>query len=376
MVGTIAVALCMLVNLGGLRAYFRFQTINLVVGVVTFLVLVGVFLVNSKADFIRGINEFAAGGGGAKDAYNAIIDGAKSGGMPGGITVRDTLGIFAVTWLLGYASTYIAGEVRSPKRTQIVGSVYGSLLYAAVSILLLLAIYRSVPSEFNKAAAWMNYNSADYYSIVPSDPTFVTWAAAMVHSTFVLVVIAVGLVVWSFFWLPSAMIIATRAIFAWSLERLAPTSLSGVNSRTNAPVAATVLVAAIAEAFLVAYWQGWFNYLTPFLAYAGVFVVVSVAAIVAGYRESTRTYLEGAGWGQRIAGVPLISLCGVVGLLYWGIALYFALTVDALLLNTTKQIVLTAAQFAVPFVAFFVIAALRRSRGIRLEAAYQELPPE
>jgi hypothetical protein len=28
-VGTVCVALCMLINLGGLRAYFRFQTVSL-----------------------------------------------------------------------------------------------------------------------------------------------------------------------------------------------------------------------------------------------------------------------------------------------------------------------------------------------------------
>src|SRR5947207_2889660 len=41
-VGSIAVLLCALINLGGLRGYFVFQSINLVVGTATFLVLVGV----------------------------------------------------------------------------------------------------------------------------------------------------------------------------------------------------------------------------------------------------------------------------------------------------------------------------------------------
>jgi hypothetical protein len=65
-----------------------------------------------------------------------------------------------------------------------------------------------------------------------------------------------------------------------------------------------------------------------------------------------------------------------VGLLYWGTALYFALKVDALALNTTKQIVLTAGQFLVPVAVFFAVAAWRRSRGIQLSSAYAQLPPE
>lgn len=375
-VGSLSVALCVALNLGGLRRYFRFQSISFVVGVVTLLVLIVAFLVSSKSGFVDGINAFAAAGGGSDDAYNAIIQGAREAGMPSGITVHDTLGIFAITWLLAFASTYIAGEVRSPRKTQLLGTAGGSAVYTIVAILLLLAIFKAVPSEFNKAAAWMNYNSETYSEILPADPTFVTWIAALVDSTFLLIVIGIGLVVWSFFWLPSAMIIATRAMFAWSMERLAPARLSDVQPRTNAPVVATLTVGAVAELFLIAYWQGWFTILTPFLAYACVWVIVSIAAVVAGYRDSTRAMLAKSGWDRRMLGMPVISLCGLVGIFYWATALYFAMSEDLLALNTTKQIVLTAGQLIVPFVAFFAIAAWRRRTGINVSAAYADLPPE
>jgi basic amino acid/polyamine antiporter, APA family len=374
--GTVCVALCVLINFGGLRAYFRFQTVSFAVGVLTLVVLMGVFVFSSQSDFSSGLDKLAASAGGSPTAFQDIVSGARAAGMPGGVTFRDTLGIVAITWLLAFASTYIGGEVRSPRRTQTVGTVGGTLMYTAVVMLLLAAIVIPVTLAFNKSAAWMSYHSGSYHRILPLDPTFVTWASALVHSTIVLAVVAVGLVVWSFFWLPSAMIIATRAVFAWSMERLVPAKLSEVHSGTNAPVAATLTVAVIAELFLVAYWRKWFTYLTPFLAYACVFSVVSIAAIVAGFKPSARALLAQAGWDRRIAGVPILSVCGAVGLLYWGTALYFALSVDALALNTTRQLALTAAQFVVPFAAFFAVSAWRRSRGIPVSAAYAQLPPE
>ena len=374
--GTIGIVLCVLVNLGGLRSYFRFQAVSFVIGVLTFLALIAVFLFSSHADFVSGLDKLAVSAGGSEHAYERLTAGAQAAGMPGGITLRDTLGIFAVTWLLAFASTYIGGEVRSPRRTQLIGTVGGSILYTAVAMLLLAAIVIPVTLDFNGVATWMNYNSEDYATLLPLDPTFVTWAAALVSNTALLVVVGIGLVVWSFFWLPSAMIIATRAMFAWSMERLVPARLSDVSPRTHSPVAATLTVAAIAELFLIAYWRDWFTFLTPFLAYAVVFLTISIAAIVASYRPSTRALFAKAGWDRRIAGVPVVALCGAVGIFYWGTALYFAMDVDALALNTTKQIVLTAAQFVVPFVAFFAVAAFRASRGIRLGAAYTELPPE
>jgi amino acid transporter len=165
-------------------------------------------------------------------------------------------------------------------------------------------------------------------------------------------------------------------MFAWSMERLVPARLSDVSPRTNAPINATLTVAVIAELFLIAYWRDWFTFLTPFLAYTVVFLTTSIAGIVAGYKRSTREMFAKAGWDKRVLGVPVVSLCGVVGVFYWGVALYMAMSVDALALNTTKQILLTAGQFVVPFVLFFAVAAWRNSRGISLQAAYAELPPE
>ncbi|HUH15893.1 MAG TPA: amino acid permease [Gaiellaceae bacterium] len=374
--GTAFVIVALLINLGGLRTYFRFQAINFPIGVLTFLVLLGVYLFASPSDFERGLNEYSAGAGGSSNAYDDILAAATEGGMPTGTSLMGLLGIFGIIWLVGIASTYIAGEVRSPKRTQVIGSVGGSLVYSAAVFLLALLMFKPVGEGFNKAATWVSYNTDTYYDIIPSDPTFVTWAAVLVDNWAVLLLVGIGLVIWSYFWIPSAMMIATRAVFAWSFDRLVPAKLSEVNQRTNSPVWAVVAVAVVGEAFLIAYWRGWFDFLAPFLAYGIVFLTVSVAAIVASYRPSTRKFITEAGWDKRYFGVPLLALCGGVGVVYWGLALWFALTEDLLFLNTTKQIVLTGLQFAIPLVIFAAITLWRRSQGVDLALAYKELPPE
>ncbi len=374
--GTVFVLVAMLINLGGLRTYFRFQAINFPIGVLTLLVLLGVYLFSSPGDFKEGLNAYAGGAGGSANAYDDILAAASEGGMATGTTLAGLLGIFGIIWLVGIASTYIAGEVRTPKKTQIVGSVGGSLVYSAVVFLLVLTMFKPVGEGFNKAATWVSYNTDYYYDIIPSDPTFVTWAAVLVDNWAVLLLVGLGLVIWSYFWIPSAMMIATRALFAWSFDRLVPAKLSEVSPRTNSPVWAVVAVAVVGEGFLIAYWRGWFDFLAPFLAYMVVFLTVSVAAVVAGYRESTRRFIEQAGWDKRYFGVPLISLCGIVGIVYWALALYFALTEDLLFLNTQKQIVLTALQFLIPLAIFAGLYLWRRSQGINLDLAYKELPPE
>ena len=374
--GTAFVLVALLINIGGLRTYFRFQAINFPIGVLTLLVLLAVYLFASPAEFKSGLNDYAGSAGGSANAYDDILAAASEGGMATTWTLSGLLGIFGIIWLVGIASTYIAGEVRSPKRTQVIGSVGGSLVYSSVVFLLALLMFKPVGEGFNKAATWVNYNTDKYYEIIPSDPTFVTWVAVLVDSWPVLLLVGLGLVVWSYFWIPSAMIIATRALFAWSFDRLVPAKLSEVSPRTNSPVWAVVAVALVGEGFLIAYWRGWFDFLAPFLAYTVVFLTVSVAAIVASYRPTTRKFIAEAGWDKRIAGIPLLALCGAVGLVYWSLALYFALTEDLLFLNTTKQMVLTALQFAIPLVIFAGITLWRRSQGVNLSLAYKELPPE
>lgn len=376
--GTIFVILAALLNLGGLRAYFKFQAINFVVGIGTLLVLLGVFLFSSNDDFEQGLNEYAGEAGGSATAYADTLRAASENGIPGGFSLMDTLGIVGIIWLVGIASTYIAGEVRTPRRTQLVGSVGGSLVYSAAVFLLALLMFKPVSEGFNEAATWASYNTDAYYDIIPSDPTFITWAGVLVDNWFVLLLVGIGLVVWSYFWIPSAMIIATRAIFAWSFDRLVPSKLSEVSGRTNSPVWAVLAVAIIGEAFLIAYWKGpdWFDFLAPFLAYMGVFFTISVAMIVAGFRSSTRRFLAEAGWDKRYGGVPLIALCGLVGIVYWGLAIYFSQRYDLLFLNSTEQRILTGLQFGVPLVIFAGIYFWRRSQGIRLDHAYKELPPE
>lgn len=377
-VGTIFVALAALLNLGGLRAYFKFQAINFAVGILTLLVLLGVFLFSSHDDFVSGVNDYAGAAGGSANAYGDTLKAASEGGLPGGFSLVDTLGIFGIIWLVGIASTYIAGEVRTPRKTQVVGSVGGSLVYSAAVFLLALLMFKPVSERFNEAATWVSYNTDKYYDIIPSDPTFVTWTGVLVDNWFVLLLVGIGLVIWSYFWIPSAMIIATRAIFAWSFDRLVPSKLSDVSERTHSPVWAVAAVAAVGEAFLIAYWKGpdWFDFLAPFLAYMGVFFVISIAMIVAGYRSSTRRFLAEAGWDRRYGGVPLLTLCGLVGVVYWGLAIYFSQKYDLLFLNSTEQRVLTGLQFGVPILIFAGIYLWRRTQGINLQLAYKELPPE
>lgn len=373
--GTLFVILMAALNIRGLRAYLRFQDINWVIGAATGIVLLVIFALATNDAFRAGFDRYAAAAG--IPGYQQTLDLAAEQGMPTGFSLVDTLGIIPIIWLISWASTYMGGEVRTPAKTQLRATVGGMLLYAGIAWVLFAAITRAVPVEFNQALAWLSYNGTPPEGgALEAYPVFMLYAGVLIDSLPVFLIVAAGLVLWSYFWVPSAMLIATRAMFAWSFDRLAPEKLSEVHPRYHSPWVAVVVVAIIGEAFLVLYHYGVFKFLTPALAYYGVFWLVSLCGVVFPYLPHTRPLLEASPVNWRVAGIPLMAICGAVGLVYFTIGLYFMLTNSLLFLNTTEQLLTTAAQFVIPLVLFFVVRAYRKSRGVPIDAAFRELPPE
>jgi APA family basic amino acid/polyamine antiporter len=188
--------------------------------------------------------------------------------------------------------------------------------------------------------------------------------------------VGAGLVLWSYLWLPSAQLIATRAIFAWSFDRIVPERLSEVHPKYHSPWVAILVVAVISEAFLVLYHYGVLKFLTPALAYYFVFWLVSLCGVVFPFLARTKPLFEASGVNWRVGGIPVMTLCGIAGLFYFTVGLYFMLTTDALFLNTQDQLVTTALQFIIPIGIFFAARWYRRRQGVPIDAAFREIPPE
>ena len=371
--GTVFIVLMAALNIRGLRAYLRFQDINWVIGAATGILLLIIFFMATTTAFHSGFDRYATAVG--IPSYQATLDLAKQGGMPTGMTLTDTLGIIPIIWLIAWASTYIGGEVRTPTKTQLRATVGGMLVYAGIAFVLFFAITRSVPVEFNQALAWLSYNPPSG-TTVEAYPVFMLYAGVLIDNLVVFLLVGAGLVLWSYFWLPSAMLIATRAMFAWSFDRLVPEKLSEVHPRYNSPWVAVIVVAVIAEAFLILYHIGVFKFLTPALAYYIVFWLVSLCGLVFPFKARTRPLFEASAVNWRIAGIPVMTICGAFGLFYFTVGLYFMLTNDLLYLNSPQQLVTTGLQFIVPLVIFFAARAYRRRQGVPIDAAFREIPPE
>ena len=109
---------------------------------------------------------------------------------------------------------------------------------------------------------------------------------------------------------------------------------------------------------------------------AVAFILVALAAIVMPFTR--RSLFESAPQMVRahIAGVPVITIVGVIMLLSWAFVLYVAFTTTAFGQIGVKPLI---EAFAVPIagVIYYVIMRIvRAQQGIQLKAAFQEIPPE
>lgn len=371
--GTAFVILVTALNFFGLRAYLRFQDINWVIGAVTGIILLVIFFSSSNSTFQTNWDAYAAGVG--QVSYADTLRLAQESGMPTGFSLGDTLGIVAIIWLISWCSTYIGAEVRTPLKTQLRATVGGMLLYAGISWVLMLAIARPVTLGFNQAATWLSYNYGGEEA-VEYGPQFLLYTGLLIQSLPLFLLVGLGLVIWSYFWIPSAMIISTRAMFSWSFDRLMPDKLSAVHPRYNSPYVAVIAVAVLAELFLIAYHNDVFQFLSPALAYQFVFLLTALAGVVFPYLKRTKSLWENSAVNWRVAGIPVMTICGVVGVVFFALAIYFMLTEDLLFLNTTQQKWTTFAQFAIPLVIFFVARAVRKAQGVDIDATFKEIPPE
>ena len=107
-----------------------------------------------------------------------------------------------------------------------------------------------------------------------------------------------------------------------------------------------------------------------------VFWLVSLCGLLFPFLPRTRPLLEASAVNWRLFGIPVMAICGVFGLFYFSVGLYFMLTTDLLFLNSPQQLATTALQFIVPLVIFFAAREYRRRQGVPIDAAFREIPPE
>ena len=388
--GTALIVILVVIFATGMNFYFRIQNVLFVVAMLGVLLTIAVLLPKNPASFQAGFNHSLASTAGTSDPYQAVMTAAKKDGF---VTAPFSLywTIIPITWIylelvFNQSSAYIGGEVRRPGRVQIWSMPAAAIISTATAMLVVWMLQRTAGTTFLGALSFNN-GAALHFSTAPTYSEVASYATGNAVVAFLL---CFAFIFWAYAWLPGQILNAPRNLLAYGIDGVMPSWLANVNERRHTPVnALTVMgLGSIAALWLYTRPDSPFKTLTGIFGFILSFCITSVAAIVLPYRQ--RKVWENSSVNWRLAGIPVMSIVGVLSLIAAGFMgwdylhdplsgitwkpeggggiLFGSRSFDMFLLNIL--ILLSG------LVIYLVARWVQRRRGVNLDAAYGEIPVE
>ena len=380
LIGSGALIVGAIILASGMRRFFFTQKVMFTIAVLGTLVFLGTLIFTSRAEFVSHFNSVMGNQlGVGTDAYHGVIDAAtKAGWSDPSFNWKQT--IYLANWaflpLIGAAfSISIGGEIKQVGRGQtlgIIGAIVGSV---AVWLLSFALVYRTMGKDFLGAVTYSNLNGVEGASTpVTPFPTLLTGLGA--DSVALTILIALGFIGWIWLWIPTQILYPTRAIVAWSLDRVAPDKLGTVSERTHTPLPAIALCTAGGITFVGMLAFTTFFQLVIFIEVAVLaWAIVLLAGVFFPYRRPD-IYGKSPIANMRIGGIPVMSVaCG------FGAAaaffFFFDLFFDSFAAGHARHSMsVLIGWFVGAFCIYWIMWFIRRRQGINVDLAFKEIPIE
>ncbi len=381
LLGTAMILMVALILSLGPRMVRRFLNILFIPAMLGSFVTLIVLLVTTRDEFVTKFNDFMAERAGG-ETYSGIL---ASAGDAGYVDKPSTLSALILAIPIGYYiyigftySSYIGGEVKEPGRNQ-PRIILGTLAFAAVMYLVCLwRFYEIVGQDFVNSVVYLN-NNTDAGSGLPVDPVLNLFAGIMTGSTILNVIMALSFFLWNFLLLFVIATVITRNLFAWSVDRILPDAVTKVDRRFHSPWVATLIVIVASEILLVLYvFTTFFQEVSNYIVlYSIAFWATSLAAILLPYRRPEIYQSAPEFVRRKVGGVPVLVLFGVGNFILFSLVLYSAFKLPAFSGPTgTDAVLFVAGIYVSGLVVYLAARAIQKRRGVDIDLAYREIPPD
>ena len=360
----------------GNKRVFTAQNVGMVIAWLGVLALLVVLFTTPRETFISNFNQFTQD----ELTYQQVIATAKENGM-----VNETNTLWATlkfaVWpfyflAFGALSSVFAGEIRDVQRTQFMGTWTSTVTVGVSYILIYLGAVQMMGYDFLAA---VGYN----FFLDPTGTTTVfPWIGLLgaigASNQLLALVIALGFLMWTWFWIPQQILFAARVMFAWSIDRLVPEQFGEVNSKYSTPMFATIISTFFVLVALLIYTFGG-AFITRILVGIGAialgYIVFSLAAIVFPYTNK-EMFEESDVSDHRIAGVPVMSIVGFINLIWMSFVTYFFFTDPLIGQSDPLALGYVAGVFLTGLIIYIGMRVYRRRQGIDVDEAFDEIPVE
>jgi amino acid transporter len=167
-------------------------------------------------------------------------------------------------------------------------------------------------------------------------------------------------------------------MLAWALDGLAPGKIAEVNERTHSPLIAIMVSAVLGTGFLWLYaYDSAFSTISGFFGQVcGTFILTSIGAILFPYTQKDMFEASPVAW--RVAGIPLLSILGLLSLIGMLIIAWAFLNDPQSGISFSQPFMLyvNLGVFLSGFAYFFATKFLQARNGVDIGLAFAEIPPE
>jgi uncharacterized membrane protein HdeD (DUF308 family) len=111
----------------------------------------------------------------------------------------------------------------------------------------------------------------------------------------------------------------------------------------------------------------WYDAIFPMM-------LVGIAGIIFPFRK--KDLFESSPAKSRIAGIPVMSITGIITVIFTGMIAYLELTNSVYAANTSLGIEFVVGSVVVLFAIYFVAKVVRKHQGQPLDLVFGEIPPE
>jgi basic amino acid/polyamine antiporter, APA family len=388
-IGTSFVVITLFLMLLPNKTILWILSIGLVLGLIAWgLIYVSLLSASSPEDFKNAWNHFV-GPTSPYGSFESRIELAKAAGMTysHSQTTMTLAGLIMGFWIFYgyYIPTFFAGEVSTGKegKTLVIASWSSIIATWAIFTIAALLLTRIVSPEWIAAEGYI-FNNASAVEAAAGQPVlglpWITFYAAILRPSFIItLIIAIAWVYTLVNLAQTYFFYASRIIFSWAFDRVVPSFLATVTAKTKSPVYCIVVIALLAEIGVIdAANGGPLGTQLTFAFFAVVTQIVTVIAItIFPYKEPDQFRRSLAFVQKKVFGVPVISVVGVLTLVYllWMIIASFLYPAVGVA-NPWRTVPLLIGIAISGFAVFTVAKWYRRKfEGLDISAIYRLTPP-
>jgi amino acid transporter len=349
------------------------------------LMIIGSLLFVSHSTFIDHLNQFQQTTGGISS--DKVISTAQSLGFhpKAGYSVEDTIGMavnFAYVYVWIMWSIELFGEMKSARRVR---SVFG--MFSGAHILMFLTVmvgiiwtYHYVGRDLMRSFAWMVLNNPDKLGgswDFRGATTFFYLPVLNLAFGIILFLCFVGPISQSLF---NTILGGSRLLLAASFDRVLPSWLGRVNRKGVPYISIWLGVTfsiAVAAAFEFTTKLAELLFWSTFMTLLAMLCTMVAGTTLPWLRRSI--YEVSPASSYTVLGLPAITVCGAIATAFIAGTCVATLSLPAFgLLNAgpARASLITAVVVTVASsIGFEIAKRYRRSQGLEITAAFQEIPP-